>query len=94
VFVATTYDSASYTIAASATRGLLAGEHPQRWHRAFWALALAVLPIALILIGTLQAAQSAVLVVSLPLLIIGVLMVVSLLRSLKAGEPPVPKSSS
>jgi BCCT family betaine/carnitine transporter len=90
VFVATTYDSASYTIAASATRGLLAGENPQRWHRVFWALALAVLPIALIMIGTLQAAQSAVLVVSLPLLIIGVLMVVSLLRSLKAGEPPVP----
>jgi len=83
VFVATTYDSASYAIAASATQGLTPGSHPARGHRVFWAGALAVLPIALVIIGTLNAAKSATLVVSLPLLGILALMVLALLRSLR-----------
>ena len=85
VFVATTYDSASYAIAASATRNLNPGSHPGRAHRVFWAFALAILPIALVLIDTLNAAKSATLVVSLPLLGVGVLMVASLLRTLRTG---------
>ena len=85
VFVATTYDSASYAIAASATRNLMPGTHPSRAHRVFWAFALALLPIALVVIGTLNAARSATLVVSLPLLAVGVLMVVSLLRALRTA---------
>ena len=83
IFIATTYDSASYAIAASATKRLTAGLNPQRWHRVFWAFAIAVLPIALIFVGGLDAAKSATLVVSLPLLIIGVAMAVSLFRLLR-----------
>jgi BCCT family betaine/carnitine transporter len=86
VFVATTYDSASYAIAAAATRDLRPGAHPHRAHRLFWAAALAFLPVALIVIGSLEAVRSAVLVVSLPILVIGVLAVVSLLRSLQERE--------
>ena len=86
VFVATTYDSASYSIAASATRNMTPGSHPTRPHRVFWAFALAVLPIALVLIDTLSAAKSATLVASLPLLGVGVLMVVSLMRSLREAD--------
>lgn len=86
IFVATTYDSASYAIAASATRRLPPGAHPARWHRLFWAFALAILPITLMIVGGvggLKAIQSAVLVVSLPLLLIGVGIVWSLLKSLR-----------
>ena len=83
IFVATTYDSASYAIAASATRRLEAGQNPERWHRVFWAFALAVLPIALMFLGGLEAIKSSVLVVSLPLLAIGVAMIVSLFRTLR-----------
>ena len=83
IFIATTYDSASYAIAASATKRLTAGLNPQRWHRVFWAFAIAVLPIALIFVGGLDAAKSATLVVSLPLLIIGVAMAASLFRLLR-----------
>lgn len=83
IFIATTYDSASYAIAASATKGLTAGLNPHRWHRVFWALAIVVLPIGLIFVGGLPAAKSASLVVSLPLLIIGVAMVASLFRLLR-----------
>ena len=83
VFVATTYDSASYAIAAGATTGLSPGNHPTRLHRVFWAVALALLPIALVVIDTLEAAKSTTLVVSLPLLVVLGLMVVALLRSLR-----------
>ena len=86
VFVATTYDSASYSIAASATRGLNPGMDPARWHRVFWAFALAWLPIALVVVDTLKAAQAATLIVSLPLLAVMALMVWSLARSLREAD--------
>ena len=92
VFIATTYDSASYCLAASATRNLPEGTHPARWHRLFWAVAVGVLPITLMFIGQeggndqLRVIQSATLVVSLPLLIVGALMAVSLLRSLRETD--------
>ncbi|GIT39527.1 MAG: hypothetical protein Ct9H300mP8_07230 [Gammaproteobacteria bacterium] len=66
VFVGTTYDSASYAIASSATRNLVEGSNPAQWHRVFWAFALAVLPITLMILDDLRAVKSAVLVVSLP----------------------------
>ena len=83
IFVATTYDSASYAIAATATRNLHPGAHPGRAHRVFWAFTLALLPVALVVIDTLSAAKSATLVASLPILVVLALMVVSLLRSLR-----------
>jgi BCCT family betaine/carnitine transporter len=86
IFVATTYDSASYAIAASATRNLKAGTDPERWHRVFWAFALGVLPVMLMFVGGLKAIQSVVLVVSLPVLVIGVAMTVSLFKSLRQKE--------
>ena len=89
IFIATTYDSASYAIAASATRGLTAGLNPDRWHRVFWALAIVVLPIGLIFVGGLPAAKSASLVVSLPLLVIGVAMTASLFRLLREDRAEI-----
>lgn len=86
VFSATTYDSASYILASAATRYLPAGEHPERWHRVFWALALAVLPLTLMFIGDLKVIQSASLIVSLPLIFVGGLMSVSLVKQLKADH--------
>lgn len=86
VFLATTYDSASYTLASSATRRLPIGGHPARWHRLFWAFALGILPVSLMFIGGLKALQTASLVVSLPLLVVMVMMAVSLLRSLHEDE--------
>ena len=82
VFSATTYDSASYTLASGATRRLLAGDDPARWHRVFWAVALAVLPLTLMFVGGLKVLQTAALVVSLPILIVGVLMSYCLVRQL------------
>jgi hypothetical protein len=67
------------------------GDDPARWHRLFWAVALAVVPVTLMFIGRfsgdpragLTVIQTATLVVSLPILIVGVLMSVSLLKQLR-----------
>jgi BCCT family betaine/carnitine transporter len=83
IFSATTYDSASYILASAATRHLPAGDEPDRWHRVFWALALAVLPLTLMFIGDLKVIQSASLIVSLPLIFVGGLMSVSLVKQLR-----------
>jgi BCCT family betaine/carnitine transporter len=86
IFAATTYDSASYTLASSATLHLRAGDDPARWHRVFWAFALGIMPVALMLLdGNLRPVQVILLVVSLPILLVGVVMSVALVKSLKAA---------
>jgi len=84
IFAATTYDSASYTLASSATLNLKAGDDPARWHRVFWAFAFGLMPVALMYIGGLRVMQVIVLIASLPILIIGVFMSISLVKTLKA----------
>ena len=84
IFAATTYDSASYTLASSATLHLKAGDDPARWHRVFWALALGLMPVALMLLqGNLRPIQVILLVVSLPILFVGIAMSVSLVKTLQ-----------
>ncbi|MEM1188675.1 MAG: BCCT family transporter [Pseudomonadota bacterium] len=86
IFSATTYDSAAYTLASSASLRLAAGEDPPRWHRSFWAFALAILPVTLMYIGGLRVAQTAVLVASLPILLTTGLSTVALMKSLGSHE--------
>ncbi len=85
IFSATTYDSASYILASGATLHLAAGDDPARWHRVFWAFALGLLPITLMFIGGLKVMQVILLVVSAPILIIGIVMSVALVKSLQAN---------
>ena len=87
IFSATTYDSASYILASSASHHLHPSEDPPRWHRSFWALALAILPVTLMYIGGIKVAQTAVLVVSLPILLTLALSACSLLLSLGKDHP-------
>ena len=87
IFAATTYDSASYTLASSATLHLKAGENPARWHRVFWAFALGLMPVALMLLNSnLRPIQVVLLVVSLPILVVAVFMSTALVRSLREHE--------
>lgn len=88
VFLATTYDSASFTLASVSTRRLHAGENPARWLRVFWACALGVLPITLMFIeGGIKVILSTTIVVSLPLLVVGYVMASSLLKLLREDHP-------
>lgn len=83
ISVATTYDSASYTLASTATWEMKVGENPARWFRLVWAALLGTLPIFMMFVGGLPIIRSGVLIASLPLLIVGVAMAVALTRSLK-----------
>lgn len=94
IFTATTYDSASYVLSASATKSLKPSEDPARWHRVFWACAIAILPIGLMYAGGLKTAQTVVLVVSLPLVFTFWLSGISLLRSLKEDHGGVQGNSA
>jgi BCCT family betaine/carnitine transporter len=89
IFLATTYDSASFTLASVSTQRLEAGENPIRWSRVFWACALGVLPITLMFVdGGLRVILSATIVVSLPLMFVGVVMSMSLLKMLREDTAP------
>ncbi len=88
VFMATTYDSAAYTLALGATRRLRMGEHPARWHRMFWAVGISVMPATLMFLGGLKSFQTASLVVSVPLIGVGILMAASLVRALREDHGP------
>ncbi|MBC7405281.1 MAG: BCCT family transporter [Cytophaga sp.] len=88
IFIAGTYNSKAYALAASSTKDLSVGDDPSRWNRVFWALVLGMLPIALMSIdGGIKIAMSAVLIASLPLLFISFLMSINMVKSLKThGE--------
>ncbi len=87
IFMATTYDSASYTLAAGATKSLARNEHPAIWHQVFWALVLGLLPIGLLFVGGLRELQTASLIASFPLLGIYIMLLVSTMRMLKEIKP-------
>ena len=86
IFAATSYDSASYTLATAATKNLPEDEHPGRSHRIFWAFLLGLLPITLVAMGGLRPLQSAVTLASVPLLIVLCLMSWGLWRGLTNHE--------
>jgi len=86
IFIATSYDSASYTLAAGATKALGEHDHPARWHRVFWAFGLGVLPICLISLGGVKALQTASIVASVPILFVYVLLAVSTVKMLRADS--------
>ena len=88
VFVATTYDSAAYTLAAGATRYLKANQHPARLHRVFWAVAMGSLPLSLLFLGGLRELQTASLLASLPILLVYGMLAMSIWRMLNRAHAP------
>ena len=89
IFTATTYDSASYTLAVGASRSLSEGQHPVMWQRVFWALMLGLLPMSLLFLGGLRVLQTASIVASLPLIVIYGVMAVAIVRVVRAQSAPV-----
>ncbi|MEM7077366.1 MAG: BCCT family transporter [Pseudomonadota bacterium] len=85
VFVATSYDSASYTLATAVTTELPEEVDPTRSMRIFWAILLGILPITLVYMGGLRPLQSAVTLASVPLLVVMFLMSYALWRALQQG---------
>tara|TARA_R110002110_G_scaffold205066_7_gene417142 strand:+ start:283859 stop:285322 length:1464 start_codon:yes stop_codon:yes gene_type:complete len=88
IFLATTYDSASFTLASVSTQELHSHENPARWLRMFWACGLGVLPVTLMFVdGGIRVILSTTIVVSVPLLLVGYMMAKSLLTQLQEDYP-------
>ena len=79
IFTATTFDSISY-ILASVVQKELVDDEPMRWNRLFWAFALSIMPIALLLLGGLQTLQAASIVGGAPLLIVALLLCIAMVK--------------
>ena len=97
LFCSTTYDSASYTIASAVTLKHKETDEPSKWNCAFWAFALAALPISLMWIDERQGTAAAelgmksiLLLTSLPILFLTAFSAWSLIRQLRIDK----KSSS
>lgn len=73
LFLSTTLDAASFTLATVSTKKLGMEEEPKPVIRLFWCLCLALIPLVLTSIDApLDALQSIVNIVSIPILIVGV----------------------
>jgi BCCT family betaine/carnitine transporter len=80
VFLATTVDSASYTLASLATRNLDGYQQPSRGHRLLWVGLLGMVGVGLLSVGGLKAAQISTVIVAVPMIPVLICMVLALLR--------------
>jgi len=81
IFTATTFDSISYILASVVQKKL--GDEPLRWNRLFWAFALSIMPIALLLLGGLETLQTASIVGGAPLLIVALMLCMAIVKVAK-----------
>lgn len=81
LFLASTLDSASYTLAYTSSRGLRYHQDPSRGHRLFWCLMIIALPVTLVLLNArLETVQTVGTAMSIPLLVIMVIMIIGFVR--------------
>ncbi len=84
IFMATSYDSASYILAANSQYEVGTDAEPLRWLRLVWAFGLALIPIGFILLGSpLSTLQTASLVFAIPVCLIVILTAFSFIRMVK-----------
>lgn len=83
IFAATSYDSASYIIAAN-TQKRIDNNEPLRWLRVVWAFGLALIPMGFILLkAPLSTLQTATLVLSVPVAFIVISSALSFVKMVK-----------
>ena len=86
IFVATSLDSAAFTLASTASLNLPNDAQPPRWHRLVWAFVLAGTSLSLMYLGGLKILQTASILVGFPLMIVMGLMAKSFLTNLQNHE--------
>lgn len=84
LFLASTLDSASYTLAATATKNLKSTEDPSPFHRLFWSLVTVLAPLTMIFINApMETVKTAAIVTSIPLIFILIIMIYGWLKWMK-----------
>ncbi|MGB0590002.1 MAG: BCCT family transporter, partial [Myxococcota bacterium] len=82
IFVATSLDSAAFTLASAASQDLPPEGQPPRWHRLVWAFVLAGIAFTLMQAGGLQVLQAASVIAGLPLVAVMFVMMRSVTQAL------------
>jgi BCCT family betaine/carnitine transporter len=80
IFLATTLNSAAYTLSSQVTRELSGTEEPPRWNRTMWGILLGLFAVGLLATGALKAVQLSSIIVALPLIPVLLLMTVSFMK--------------
>lgn len=84
LFLATTLDSATFTLAAAVTRGIKEGEEPKRWLRMFWSFALIAVPLGFLAINAdLNALKTMAVLTAAPISVLTVIAIISAVKYLK-----------
>jgi len=75
LFLATTLDGAAFTMASTATPGLENNEEPHPFHRLFWCVMLAVVPLTMIFIGAnLNTIKTCAIITGVPIIFIMIIL--------------------
>ena len=81
LFLATTLDSAAYTMAATVTPGLKENEEPSPFHRLFWCIMLAAVPLGMMFINApIGTIKTCAIATATPLSFILIYMVYGMIR--------------
>lgn len=84
LFLATTLDSASYTLAATVTPGLKNNEDPSPLHRLFWCIMIAAVPLAMMFTNApISTIKTCAIVTGIPLSIVMAVLIVGFYRWMK-----------
>jgi BCCT family betaine/carnitine transporter len=83
IFLATLIDSVAYTIACVCTKDMEKEPEPARWHRIIWAVVLAAIAIALLLIGGTQPVMAASVITSVFIVPILIILTISFYKWIK-----------
>lgn len=84
MFLATTLDSASWTLAAATTKNLGETEEPPRGYRMFWSIMLALVPLAFMFAkADLNALQTLAILTAVPIAILCILSMISAIQYVK-----------
>lgn len=83
IFLSTTIDSSSYTLATVCSLDIGGEAEPARWHRVLWAVIIAGVALILVVVGGLKAVQLSSVVVAGPLVPIMIVLFCSLMKWIK-----------
>lgn len=80
IFLATTLNSAAYTLSSQVTRVISGNEEPPRWNRTLWGIILGLFAVGLLATDALKAVQLSSIIVALPLMPVLILTTVSFMK--------------
>lgn len=83
IFLATTIDSAAYTLSFMSSQAVTEEQEPARWIRVFWALLIGTVAVTLMFGGGLAALQTLSVITGFPVMFICIIIALSLFKWLR-----------